>query len=185
MKLIFTMVILISALYGQEIKFNNDFQNVSTWKLDKKINQISMIKNNGVYFNLYYNLKRNFKNGKLSVYFKANSGYMDQGGGLMWRVQDKNNYYIARFNPLEDNFTYYKVINGIRITLQSTHIMLSQGWHKMTIIQYNNHFEGYLDDKKTLEYNDNSITESGGIGLWTKSDARTSFRNLETNTISK
>jgi hypothetical protein len=178
MKLIFTIVILISALYGQKIKFNNNFQNVSTWKLDKKINQISMIKNNGAYFNLYYNLKRNFKNGKLSVYFKANSGYMDQGGGLMWRVQDKNNYYIARFNPLEDNFTYYKVINGRRITLKSSHITLSNNWHKMTIIQKKNHFEGYLDDKKLLEYNDNSIKYSGGIGLWTKSDAKTSFKNL-------
>ena len=142
-----------------------------------------MIKNTGAYFNLCFTQDIKLKNGTISVYFKANSGYMDQGGGLMWRVQDKDNYYIARFNPLEDNFTYYKVINGRRITLKSSHISLSKGWHKMTIIQKDNHFEGYLDNKKLLLYNDNSIKNSGGIGLWTKSDAKTSFKNLEIKLI--
>ena len=185
MKQIIAIFILISSIYAQSINLTTNFKTISEWDINKSTNIISMIKNNGTYFNLYYNLKRKFKNGNLSVYFKANSGYMDQGGGLMWRVQNKNNYYIARFNPLEDNFTYYKVINGRRITLQSINIILSKGWHKMTIIQKNTNFEAYIDDRKLLQYNDNSISKSGGIGLWTKSDAQTSFKNLEINTISK
>src|SRR4051794_21744298 len=40
----------------------------------------------------------------LSVAFKANKGEVDQGGGLVWRYTDNNNYYVARMNPLEDNF---------------------------------------------------------------------------------
>ena len=35
---------------------------------------------------------------------------MDQGGGPVWRYQDANNYYIARMNPLEDNYRVYKVV---------------------------------------------------------------------------
>jgi hypothetical protein len=48
----------------------------------------------------------------------------------------------------------------------------------MTIKQNGTHFEGYIDNIKLLEYNDSSIKNSGGIGLWTKSDARTSFKYL-------
>ena len=49
----------------------------------------------------------------------------------------------------------------------------------MSIIQDNNYFKGYIDNKKLLEYNDNTIQDSGGIGLWTKSDAKTSFKDFE------
>src|SRR5262245_42590330 len=38
-----------------------------------------------------------------TVSFKPVRGEKDQGGGLVWRYQDANNYYVARFNPLEDN----------------------------------------------------------------------------------
>jgi hypothetical protein len=34
---------------------------------------------------------------------KAVAGKEDQGGGLVWRAMDSNNYYVARYNPLEDN----------------------------------------------------------------------------------
>ncbi len=132
----------------------------------------------GNVFNLYFTKSINFKDGEIAVEFKANSGDSDEGGGIMWRVQNKDNYYIARFNPLEDNFTFYKVIKGDRIELKNVDIKLSTGWHKMKITQKNTHFEGFLDGKKLLEFNDNSIQKSGGIGVWTKTDAKTSFKNL-------
>ncbi len=129
-------------------------------------------------FNLYFTKGINFKNGEISVDFKANSGKIDQGGGIMWRVIDKDNYYIARFNPLEDNFTFYKVIDGDRIELKNVNIRLSSGWHKMKITQDDNHFVGYLDGKRFLNCDDSSIQKGGGVGLWTKTDAKTSFKNL-------
>ena len=179
----FLIVFLIFfSLNAKEILFTDtesyNWKHLSKWKLDKQSNIISMVKNKGYYFNLYFTKDIKFKNGTLSVDFKANHGYMDQGGGIMWRVLDKSNYYIARFNPLEDNFTYYKVINGNRITLKNTNIKLSNGWHTMKIVQENNHFIGFIDDKKLLEYYDNSIDKDGGIGVWTKSDAQTSFKNF-------
>src|SRR3954466_12529671 len=39
----------------------------------------------------------------LSVRVKAISGEKDRGGGLVWRYRDKNNYYVCRWNPLENN----------------------------------------------------------------------------------
>lgn len=84
------------------------------------------------------------ENGKISVYFKANEGYIDQGGGIMFRVQDDDNYYVARFNPLEDNFRFYIVDDGIRRELSSANVKLTLGWHTMTIEQKGDILKGIL-----------------------------------------
>lgn len=161
-------------------------ENLATWKVEKKdknnILTITKIKNSmfsfGGAFNLFYTKKVDFKDGEISVKFKANSGKTDQGGGIMWRVRDKNNYYVTRFNPLEDNFIFYSVTDGNRRELKSADIHLKNGWHTMKIVQHAEHFEGYLDDKKLLDAKNSSIQKSGGVGLWTKSDAATSFDNF-------
>ncbi|WP_154806479.1 family 16 glycoside hydrolase [Sulfurovum lithotrophicum] len=126
-------------------------------------------------FNLCYTNDVSFKDGEISVWFKANNGKIDQGGGIMWRVQDKDTYYVARFNPLEDNFRFYSVINGDRKKLYSADVHLEKGWHLMKIIQKGSHFEGFLNGKKLLSYDNDAIKKSGGVGVWTKADAATSF----------
>src|SRR5436305_15129479 len=45
----------------------------------------------------------NIKDGFVEVKFKPVAGKEDQAGGVMWRVQDANNYYISRANAREDN----------------------------------------------------------------------------------
>jgi len=127
-------------------------------------------------FNVVINPSVNFLDGTISVRFKAVSGNSDQGGGIMWRVQDAENYYVARFNPLEDNFRFYTVRHGSRSELASARIKLDpQTWHKMTIIQSSATFRGYLDDQLLLEHADGTFSTPGGVGLWTKSDAVTLF----------
>jgi len=157
----------------------SNWTTVSKWGVEEKNSNkiVSMLKRDSSY-NLCFNKNIKFKDGKISVKFKANSGSYDQGGGIMWRVQDKNNYYVARFNPLEDNFRFYKVIHGYRIELASANINLNKGWHSMSIVQNKDHFSGYLDGKKLLNFSDNSISKSGAVGIWTKADANTSFDNL-------
>ena len=48
----------------------------------------------------------------LSVRLRPISGQVDQAGGLVWRYQDQDNYYLVRANALEDNVVLYKVENG-------------------------------------------------------------------------
>ena len=161
--------------------------NLATWEIEKKdksnILTITKIESSllsfGGTFNLFFTKEINFKDGEISVDFKANSGRVDQGGGIMWRVADKDNYYVARFNPLEDNFRFYSVTDGHRKELKSVNIKLKKGWHNMKIIQKGDHFEGYLDGEKLLEATDGRITKAGGVGLWTKADAATSFDNFK------
>jgi hypothetical protein len=51
---------------------------------------------------------------RLSVKCKPVSGKGDQGCGIVWRLKDKDNYYIARANALEDNVHLYRVVKGSR-----------------------------------------------------------------------
>jgi len=131
-------------------------------------------------FNFVYTKENLFLNGEISVDFKAISGEEDQGGGIMYRVIDDNNYYVARFNPLEDNFRFYYVKNGFRSMLKSAKVHLnSSKYHSMKIIQNKNHYEAYLDGKKFLDGYDDTFSKAGGVGVWSKADAYTKFRNLE------
>jgi hypothetical protein len=61
--------------------------------------------------------RASLKDGILSVKFKAVSGTVDQGAGLVWRYRDPDNYYLVRANALEDNVVLCKVQNGERVSL--------------------------------------------------------------------
>ena len=131
-------------------------------------------------FNLCYTKKIKFLNGAISVKFKANSGHEDQGGGIVWRVEDKNNYYITRYNPLEDNLCLYYVKDAHRRLLNSATIILDkEHWHSMKIVQHNNHYKVYLDSKNILQGDTSTFTNAGGVGVWTKADALTSFKDFK------
>jgi Domain of Unknown Function (DUF1080) len=128
-------------------------------------------------FNLCVADKTGFKDVEVSVAFKANKGEKDRGGGIVWRYQDANNYYIARMNPLEDNFRVYKVVDGKRNPeFQSVDVKVPSGeWHTLKITMVGDIIECFLDGKKYLEAKDGTFTKAGKVGLWTKADAQTSF----------
>jgi hypothetical protein len=117
----------------------------------------------------------------LSVQMKAVAGRSDQGGGLIWRAKDAKNYYVARYNPLEDNFRVYKVVNGSRSEFQSATIKHSAGWHTLRVTMAGDHIECYYDGKKYLDVKDSTFADAGRIGLWTKADAQTHFDDLMAN----
>src|SRR5262249_37614180 len=65
--------------------------------------------------------------GFVQVRFKPVAGKEDQAGGVIWRCQDANNYYIARANALEDNVTIYHTIGGSRIAFKSINTKVASG----------------------------------------------------------
>ena len=121
--------------------------------------------------------KSKFHNGEISVRVKAVKGKKDQGGGLVWRYRDANNYYVARYNPLEDNFRVYKVVNGKRIgSPTKENIVIPAGkWFQVTVRQTGNRIECLLDGKPYLDVKDDTFTEAGKVGLWSKADAVSNF----------
>jgi hypothetical protein len=117
------------------------------------------------------------KDVEVTVSFKALKGDKDQGGGIVWRYQDANNYYVARMNPLEDNFRVYKVVGGRRSKeFQSADVKVPTGeWHTLKIKHVGDHIECFLDGKKHLDVRDKTIDKAGKVGLWTKADAQSHF----------
>jgi hypothetical protein len=118
----------------------------------------------------------------IAVSFKAVGGRIDQGGGPVWRAKDANNYYIARYNPLEDNYRVYKVVEGRRRELGSSDIGASPGWHDLRVTMVGNHIRGYYDGQKYLDVRDDTFNEPGQVGLWTKADAQTHFDDFRVST---
>jgi hypothetical protein len=115
----------------------------------------------------------------LSVKLKAVEGKNDQGGGLVWRAKDARNYYIARFNHLEDNFRVYKVVNGVRSSpFQNADVKHHDGWTVVRVTMKGDHIECFLDGKKYLDVTDSTFPDAGRIGVWSKSDARSHFDDL-------
>ena len=120
-----------------------------------------------------------YKDLDLRVRIKANSGQVDQAGGLVWRCNDENNYYICRINPLEDNFRVYKVVDGKRSQLQSTEFKAETGkWYHVRAVMVGDQITCYVDGKKYLDVKDDTFKDAGLVGLWTKADASSSFDDL-------
>ena len=69
----------------------------------------------------------NIKDGFVEVRFKPISGKEDQAGGVIWRLQDANDYYIARANALENNVTIYHTIKGKRTEKKRAKMQVASG----------------------------------------------------------
>ena len=137
---------------------------------------ITVNENYGSTFNLLLAEGTKYKDLKVDVMVKAISGKEDQGGGPIWRAKDADNYYIARWNPLEDNFRVYFVKNGRRKQLGSAKVKTAPGiWHKIEIVHKANKIEAKFDGKKLIEFEDSTFNKPGMVGLWTKADAATAF----------
>jgi Domain of Unknown Function (DUF1080) len=131
-------------------------------------------------FNLCVADGTSYKDVEIRVAFKAVRGKRDQGGGIVWRYQDASNYYVARMNPLEDNYRVYKVVGSKRIQLGTKEdLKVPVGeWHTLKVKMVGDHIECFLDGKKLLDVRDDTIQKAGQVGLWTKADAQTYFDNF-------
>ena len=131
------------------------------------------------------------KDADISVKTKAISGKGDQGGGIVWRYKDKDNYYIVRANALEDNVVLYKVQNGKREDLPLKGEGRTYGkkakvpsgqWNTLRVTAQGNLFTVYLNGAKLYEVEDSTFTEAGKVGLWTKADSVIYFDDLQVTT---
>jgi hypothetical protein len=134
----------------------------------------------GSQFNICWSDKIRFRDGSIEVKVRADSGRIDQGGGPIWRVKDRMNYYVARMNPLEDNFRIYYVKDGNRIMLGSATVRgIREGqWFTIKIAVNDDHITGWVNGKKLIEVKDSTLPDEGGVGMWSKADAASSFDDL-------
>lgn len=114
--------------------------------------------------------------GFVEVRFKSLAGKEDQAGGIVWRWQDGDNYYVARANALENNVSLYYTKDGSRRTLQYVDAPVAGNvWHRLRVEFKGTNIKVLLDGKKYIELDDNRIASPGSVGVWTKADSVTLF----------
>ena len=122
---------------------------------------------------------------ELLVRFKPISGEIDQAAGLVWRYQDVNNYYVVRANALEDNVVLYKMEDGQRSDLRPVGAWFfsygadaevpANNWSTLSVVVRGNRFSVSLNGDHLFDVEDDTFSESGKVGLWTKADSVTQF----------
>lgn len=114
--------------------------------------------------------------GSVEVKFKPISGREDAAGGLVWRWKDGDNYYVARANALENNVSLYYTQNGRRITIKYVDAPVARNqWHTLKVDFVGKRIRVALDGKAYIEQEDDHITGTGTVGVWTKADSVTAF----------
>jgi hypothetical protein len=126
------------------------------------------------------------QNGAIEVKLKPISGNEDQAGGLIWRWQDGNNYYIARANALENNITIYHTIAGVRKECGRQPMKVtSNQWHTLRVEFHGSHFVVLFDSQTALQWDDETFKNAGAVGVWTKADSMTSFDDFKWESAEK
>jgi hypothetical protein len=116
---------------------------------------------------------------RVSVKCKPVAGKVDQGCGIVWRLKDKDNYYITRANALEDNVHLYRVVQGRRIRFAGWDGKVASGaWHELAVEMAGDHLQVFFDGKKVIDDHDGTFKEAGKFGVWTKADSIVQFDDL-------
>jgi len=143
-------------------------------------------KNTGNVFNLL--LAKGFveKNVCVQVDIKSTGGKEDPGGGIVWRVKDANNYYLARWNWKEKNFRVYAVVDGKRKMLSNCKIEVDPAvWHELEIKDNGERILAELDEADCALIDDDTFTEPGRVGLYAKGDSLAAFDDVRLSILGK
>jgi hypothetical protein len=113
------------------------------------------------------------RDGDVSVRIKPVSGNEDQGGGLVWRYRDENNYYLVRANAINNSIAVFKVQDGRRSVLRSgtRHDIPVNRWSLLKVSARGPRFQIYVDHRRIMEGRDDTFTEPGKVGLLTLTDS--------------
>lgn len=136
-------------------------------------------------FRLAFDPNTRFENGSLWLTVLPLAGNVDQGGGIIWRVQNPSNYYLLRANPLENNVRLYAVVDGTRTQLASADVPLSAasgsvGGAAITlgVTHVGDRITAFANGGRLFEVTNAAFPREGAVGVWLKSDAVSLFRDL-------
>jgi len=192
--LFYLATMLAVTAYGETVNFDNETpgtlpphwvgtqtgRGTAKWSIEKADDAPSkpnVLKQSGeATFPVCVKEDTQLKDGFVEVKFKPVAGKEDRAGGVIWRCNDANNYYIARANALEDNVTIYHTIGGRRVAFKSANTKVASGvWHTLRVDFRGSHFTVTYDGTKVIEADDTSFADAGKVGVWTKADSVTLF----------
>lgn len=115
----------------------------------------------------------------LSARFKPVSGRAAQAAGLIFRVRDKDNYYVLAANALEHRVTLDKHAGGRRSGIKEGSATVVAGqWQQLRVEAVGDRLRGFLDGRLVVEASDDTH-KAGTVGLWTKADSVACFDDVD------
>jgi hypothetical protein len=170
----------VSAKAGKTYAFSSAKQGTAfggIWKDDKS----SILQADGsgkVAFPLLVFDSPRFGNLDYSGELLIESGNEDRYAGFVFRLRDRGDYYAVRFSASENNVFFARFDRGARTILQSFDAAVSsKQWHTGRLIVRKDAVTIFLDGRKVGTASDANWLV-GRVGLGTKSDSVTRFRNL-------
>jgi pyruvate,water dikinase len=132
-----------------------------------------------LYFPLAIAKDGHIVNGTISADVRPVDGLIDQAGGIAFGIQNIGNYFVFRLNSLEDNLILFEYVNSRRIERQSVERPLKPGrWHQLRLEIADRHLTASIDGEPAMTFDaDRSV--AGYVGLWTKADSVTWFKDFE------
>lgn len=112
------------------------------------------------------------------VKWKAISGKVDEAGGIVLRYRPEN-YYIARANVLEGNVDLFKTVKGKRLLIEEVPTPVAAGeWHTLRFEARGQHLTITFDGTVIIDKDDDTFSNPGKVGLWTKADSVSAFTDF-------
>lgn len=102
---------------------------------------------------------------------RARMGIANANAGILFRVQDANNYYMYRMNSSTQKLELYKSVNGqLTLVASASFAALEDQWYTIKAVVQGNAISGYVDGQLKLQWtNPTTQLTTGGVGFRTTS----------------
>jgi hypothetical protein len=125
------------------------------------------------------------RDGDLSVKFKIDGGRAARTAGLIWRYQDRDNYYLLHFSADEKNIVLFRVKGG---KAQAVPVIGSRPgafgvphdigigqWYLAKVMFRGPSVRVLFGNRRLFDAEDASIPAAGKTGVWTKGRTTAAF----------
>ncbi|MCU0588564.1 MAG: PEP-utilizing enzyme [Syntrophobacteraceae bacterium] len=114
----------------------------------------------------------------VAVRVKLMAGRIDQAGGLAFGLRNVGSYFVLRINGLEDNLILFEYVNNRRFSRGVAPIEIATDrWYSIRVETSGSRIRGFLNGQCLIEYTAQWPVH-GYVGLWTKADSVTGFKDL-------
>jgi hypothetical protein len=118
--------------------------------------------------------------GSISFSARTRRGAAKGSLGLVWRVQDAENYYLARLDLEQQDIGLYRIVRGNRVRIEGEDDLEldPNAWHTLKVVQEDEHIRVYLGGIRVLRARDRTFGAAGAAGVWCTGDAVAHFDDL-------
>lgn len=124
---------------------------------------------------------RDFTGGAIRVQFKLVGGTRDFTAGIVFNLKPNGEYYFARYNTLDGNVAVWRYQNGARARVadgETKARLPLNTWHELVLTVRGNQLSAMVSGTALKVEHTLAEPARGRVGLWTKREAVTVFRNF-------